>query len=65
VKNWSDDDDLWEAMTPALSAPDRFAMAEADASAIAAAAELPMGAAILDIGCGAGVHARGLRGREV
>jgi SAM-dependent methyltransferase len=57
VSDWSDDDALWEAMAPALAAPERFALAEADAAAIAAAVNLPPGAAVLDIGCGAGVHA--------
>lgn len=54
---WSDDDDLWEAMAPALSAPERYAAAEADVASIAAAVKLFPGASVVDVGCGAGVHA--------
>jgi SAM-dependent methyltransferase len=55
--NWSDDDDLWEALMPALASPQREAIADADVVAIASAVPLQPGARVLDLGCGAGFHA--------
>jgi SAM-dependent methyltransferase len=57
MKNWSDDETLWRAMAPALESPGRFTAADSDAAAIVAAVPLPPGASVLDLGCGAGVHA--------
>ncbi|HEX9163787.1 MAG TPA: class I SAM-dependent methyltransferase [Thermoanaerobaculia bacterium] len=54
--NWSDDDSLWAAMTPALASPLRFAAAQCDVAMIAGAVALPAAASVLDLGCGAGVH---------
>ncbi|HSL20138.1 MAG TPA: class I SAM-dependent methyltransferase [Vicinamibacterales bacterium] len=57
MTHWSDDDALWEAMAPALTAPERLAAAEADVACIADAVRLRSNTAVADIGCGAGVHA--------
>ena len=61
--NWSDDDALWEAMAPALAMPLRAQQAEADVRAIEAAVRLHAGASVLDVGCGAGVHANAFAAR--
>ncbi len=53
---WSDDDALWEAMTPALAADMRFARAVNDVDAIVRSVSLRPGARVLDVACGAGVH---------
>lgn len=44
-------------MAPLLAAPERFAVAERDAAEIARNLTLSPPATILDLGCGAGVHA--------
>jgi SAM-dependent methyltransferase len=60
---WSDDDNFWEAMAPALCAPGRVALAERDVARIVAALELPGGASVLDLGCGPGAHAQAFAAR--
>lgn len=56
-RNWSDDDALWESMLPALASAARFASAENDVEVILRSIPLPPSASVLDLGCGAGVHA--------
>jgi 2-polyprenyl-3-methyl-5-hydroxy-6-metoxy-1,4-benzoquinol methylase len=57
MTHWSEDDRLWNAMAPALSAPERHAIADAEVAAVIKGTELPTGAHVLDLGCGAGLHA--------
>lgn len=57
MTRWSEDDRLWGAMAPALSALARHAIADAEVAAIIKGTELPTGAQVLDLGCGAGLHA--------
>ena len=57
AQGWSDDDRLWDALAPALAAPGRRAIAEAEVAAILEATRPPSGARVLDLGCGAGAHA--------
>jgi len=57
TRTWSDDDRLWDALAPALAAPGRRAVAEAEVAAILEATRPPPGARVLDLGCGAGAHA--------
>lgn len=54
---WSETDELWEALLPALASPLRAKVAAADARALAAILGLAAPARILDVGCGAGLHA--------
>ena len=42
---WSDDDRLWDALAPALAAPGRYAVAEAEVAAILEATRPPSGGA--------------------
>jgi SAM-dependent methyltransferase len=63
-RQWSDDPALWEAMEPALCAPERLALAEGDVTAILAATGVPPGSRVLDLGCGPGAHAVALARRE-
>ena len=55
--NWSDDDELWHALGPALTSPQRGAMAKADVASIATTIKIGRGTRVLDLGCGAGFHA--------
>ncbi len=55
--SWSDADALWEAMLPALASPVRAKLAADDARALAALLRLEGPVRILDVGCGAGMHA--------
>ena len=48
---------LWEALAPALFAPQRLARARGDVDDILRLVPLAAGASILDLGCGAGAHA--------
>ena len=57
MTHWSDDASLWDAMTPALSAPVRYVVADAEVATIVEKVELRPGARVLDLACGAGVHA--------
>ena len=57
MTHWSEDDRLWDAMAPALSSPARHAIADAEVAAIIKGTELATGAQVLDLGCGAGLHA--------
>lgn len=50
-------------MAPALSAPARHAIADAEVAAIIKGTELPAGSHVLDLGCGAGLHAAAFAAR--
>lgn len=54
---WSDSEELWGALLPALASPARAKVAEADARALVALLGVVSPARILDVGCGAGLHA--------
>jgi cyclopropane fatty-acyl-phospholipid synthase-like methyltransferase len=54
---WSEDDQLWASMAPALSKPERYSQARKDVELIETSLQLRSDTAVLDLGCGAGVHA--------
>ncbi len=55
--HWSDTDEFWEAMLPALASPPRAKVAAADARALVSLLGLVAPVRIVDVGCGAGAHA--------
>lgn len=64
MTHWSENDRLWNAMAPALAAPERQAVADAEVAAIIKATALPAGSQVLDLGCGAGLHAVAFAARD-
>lgn len=57
MSEWSEDASFWEAMEPALCAPGRLGLADADVAAILAAVQARPNSRVLDLGCGPGAHA--------
>ncbi|MGE5277784.1 MAG: class I SAM-dependent DNA methyltransferase [Acidobacteriota bacterium] len=57
MDSWSEDESFWKAMEPALCAPARIALAEADVAKILSIAPVREGSTILDLACGPGSHA--------
>jgi SAM-dependent methyltransferase len=60
--DWSDDA-FWQAMEPALCAPERLALAEGDVADIVSGLDLRRGACVLDLACRPGAHAQAFAAR--
>jgi len=67
MRAWHEDDAFWEAFGPVMFTEKLRAAAPADVDAIVELVDLPLGASILDLGCGVGRHALELarRGYQV
>lgn len=58
MPSWHENDDFWDGTAPVLFAEEKLKQAPAEVARILELIELPPGAAVLDMGCGLGRHAR-------